>query len=230
MNQMKRHIFAGLTMLLFAALIIVSTMTGLAEEIYFWDAVIAVLAVYVMIYGVMKRSFFLFFFPIAVIGILFDTELGIEALTPVPILAIAALLSCGLRLIFPKRYVPATTKTASAETVSTSDSSIHIRTRFNSLVKYLDAKGVRDVHVDCSFSGNKLYFDRLVPEGAVLDVHMNLSFSGVDLFIPKTWRVEDLTNTTLSGVKNTEVPEHETDVTVRLFGNISFSGVDIRYV
>lgn len=221
----KRHVWIGLIMLVMAALIVCSRY-NLLGNVEVFDVTVTALMIYAMIDGVRRKSFFLLFFPLAIIGILYDTELHLTAITPYPILVIATLLSCGLRLIFPGK----TDVMQNGNTETKQTSRIDFSAKCSGASWHPDAQNIREVFVRNMFSGNELCLDKVGIEGPVLELYLYSSFSGTDVYIPQNWTVVDHTKKTCSVLNISERACDVSDKTVHLYGKIRFSNVDIKYM
>ena len=91
----KRNIVWGLTLILGALLVIFSQL-GYFDTVGIPSLIITILLIPVIILSAASLNFSGILFPLAILGILYDDVLGIQALTPWPILLAALLLSLGL--------------------------------------------------------------------------------------------------------------------------------------
>lgn len=96
-------IFWGLIFIAIAAYIVLDVL-GITAGIGLWSAILIILAAVVLIKSIRPLNFFGILFPIAFAGIILDSQLGIEAFTPWPILGIALFLSIGFSIIFKKGF------------------------------------------------------------------------------------------------------------------------------
>lgn len=225
----QKNIFKGLLFIL-AAFLIGAACFGLLGDISIFNIAVTAVCAVIFITSIKELNFAGMLFPLAIIGIIFDQQLGIEKLTPWPILIIAFLLTLGLESIFPSRKNKNFRNKSEAEYTSTDEDTVNIDTRFNGIVKYLDSKSLKYVNINSKFAGTKLFFDKAEIDGDVLEINVNMSFSGCDFYFPKNWRVEDNLNTQLAGIEVKGVRSDVFDKTVHLEGNMSFSGININYV
>ena len=75
-----------------------------------------------------------------------------------------------------------------------------------------------------------MYFDNAIMSNENAIVRINASFSGIELYIPKTWSVNDKTNVFLGSIDEKNRNNQTTTNTLTLVGDISFSGVEIIYI
>ena len=236
----KKNIFWGLAFIVLAAVIILKRF-GIFAEIGLFDIVVTILLIPIFVLGLRKMEFPLIFFPLAIAGILFDKELGIEVLTPWPIIFAALFLSVGMSILFPKNkglkkseYIEAECRDVDDEEAADGeegDEVVNITASFTGNVKYIESKNLKRVNVNASFSGIELYFDNAEfdKNGAV--INLNISFAGAKLYFPKNCIIIDKTDSLIGGVKEGGNRNGEkTGATVTIEGRLSFSGVEIIYV
>ena len=83
---------------------------------------------------------------------------------------------------------------------------------------------------NCSFGAMKVYFDNAIMSNENAIVSINDSLSGIELYIPKTWSVNDKTNVFLGSVSEKNRNNQTTTNNLTLVGDISLSGVEITYI
>lgn len=104
MREVKANkIFWGIFLLLAAVFLVVSQM-GLVEGVGVLSILFAIFWVAQFIEGLVKRSFGRMLFSLAFLCIIFDKQLGIEAITPWTVLGAALLGTIGLNMIFRKKW------------------------------------------------------------------------------------------------------------------------------
>ena len=76
----------------------------------------------------------------------------------------------------------------------------------------------------------EVYFDNTVLKDGRGTIIVDTSFSSVEIYIPKSWTVENKVNTSFGGIneKNRNIGTSENILTI--IGNISFAVVDIIYI
>lgn len=233
----RRSLFWGSFFILSAALIVLNQMDYLLG-VNLVSLIITLILIPFIFKSIQYRSFSGVMFPLAVIAILFDKQLGIESLTPWPILGVALFLSIGLNFIFPKdkkwfkEVISKNDNTfSSSETGVSDDEEVYVSAKFGESIKYINSKSLKKVNVYCQFSGVKVYFDDAEIDGNEAIINVSSSFSGIELYIPRKWHVKSQVSCFLGGVEEKGVREYEVqEKVVYLKGNISFSGITIRYV
>jgi len=187
----------------------------------------------VMVESLIHLSFTGVFIPAALLCIMFSSQLGLDKITPWPVLAAAVLLSIGFSIIFRKhdKWLNQMHFETDASFENITDDEMTCTVRFGEGTKYIMSENFEGASLNCQFGAIKAYFDnaKLSPNGAELNV--NASFSGVELFIPKHWKVASSLNAFLGGVeeKSRNAPDPDSPL-LTLTGNVSFAGIVIYYI
>lgn len=243
MNRRGTSVFWGGIFLLAGAFIIFSQL-GYLGHVNLATILISVGLGAIMIHSIPSVNFAGILIPAAFLCILYDAQWGITALTPWPVLITAVLGSIGLSMIFKKRYhyfhhhKKKCHKHANyfsddeAEVIdSPEDGKVSFSNRFGSSIKYINSDDFRRAELDCDFGAMKVYFDNAVIQGESAELYINASFSGVEISIPKNWRIENFTQCTLGGFDDhMRRRSDEYEKVLKVYGNISFSGVEIFYI
>lgn len=189
----------------------------------------------IIIRSVLKANFAGILFPIALICIQYDEQLGITAITPWTILIAALLGSIGLSMIFNKQPKWARRKSnwdsSKFNTIDTEDEShIKLKTSFAGSIKYINTNKFEQADLKCSFGAMKVYFDNAVLHEGKGIVNIEALFSGIELYIPRNWTIEDISTTTLGAITEKNRNEGTADNILTICGCIDFSGVEIIYI
>lgn len=232
----KERVFWGVFFILAAALLIVGRMDFLAEfSVFKLVAGVALLAC--LIKGVMYRSVTGIAFTLAIACIIFDNELGLQAITPWPVLAAATLVSIGFGFIFPnrhRRFYEEHIRESNYhydETVDYSDGGRNeYTTVFGSGIKYVNDEDLKNVHLSSVFGHMKVYFDNAVIKDEAT-LKLETVFGGIELFVPRHWNVVIDTTTVFGGASAKNQNENTTgSPTLYVKGEAVFGGVSIIYV
>jgi predicted membrane protein len=241
-----KNVLWGLLFIGIGALIICRA-AGLLPEIEavnVWNVLLSALLIPVFVEGFIHLIFSCIFFPIAIWGIIFSDQLGIQRFTPWPILGAALFLSIGCSLLVPRnikwmkrqwngdtlmdRYEGGENWTD--ENMADGMSDLKMNTRFAGSSKYINSEDFRNCEISCSFGGTKVYFDKAVIQGNSATIKLNAEFSGVELYIPKEWTVKNLLRCKMGGVEEKgERTAAKSGKFVVLTGDTSFSGVTVIY-
>jgi predicted membrane protein len=217
-----------------AALVIAN---ALYDFMGFWSIICLVIAVPIAIEFLIQRFFAGVFIPLAVLGIIFAVPLGIEQLTPWPLLAAAILLTIGFSVMFRKKMSISHIGGVDFDnfihnnTESIVEDEFSCSVKFGSSTKYFVSDNLEKAYLSCEFGGLKAYFDEatLSPIGATLLVEAR--FGGVELYIPKHWKVQNSITASLGGVNESGRSSPNPDSPVfTINGTVSFGAVEIRYI
>ncbi|MGN1206403.1 MAG: LiaF transmembrane domain-containing protein [Eubacterium sp.] len=235
----KDNIFWGVLLLLGAVYILAHSL-GYTPDISLVRIVIGVICVMSFIKSALRMEFFGMLFSLAVLLIVFDHVLGIEALTPWPVLGAAILGSIGLDMIFGSRarayrnrkaHRNINMKNEGAVDVDTSQvegDSVVISGLFNGTKKNINSNAFKKAFIDCKFCGMEVNMDNAIIQSGSAVVDLSVHFSGVEIYIPSNWHVVNNTDCSFGSVEEHHVNGVAEDgPTLVLQGNVRFSGVEI---
>ncbi len=230
----KDNLFWGLFLIAAAVLILVAKLGAFPEMSImkiFWTLVFSV----ALINSLANLAFPGVFFSLAFLGIIYDTELGITAITPWTILFVALLLSIGMSLI----YTPKKKKKVNPREIESGDfvvfdeedgNQFDFSSSFVGSIKYVNSDNFESANIDAKFAGMKVYFDNAIIQNGHATVNLNVSFAGVELYIPKNWRVDNQMSASFGGVEEKNRNNGADGPILTLRGNVSLGGVTILYV
>lgn len=231
-----KNIFWG-AVLIIAALVLLFNKLGYFHGINGFSIVASVFLLATLVDSLIRVNFGGILFSLAFIGILFDEQLGITAITPWTILLAALLGTIGLSLIFHKKrhhwfsHNNKELELYGGEDAMTEDEGhIKIRNSFGSTIRYINSDCLERVDVTSEFGAVNLYFDNAVLKDGKACINFDLSFAGAEIYVPKTWTVVFRTSNSFSGVSEKNLNESNGENTLTLFGNLSFSGVTVIYI
>lgn len=238
----KRDSFWGIILIGIAAVIILGKLDMLGG-INGYTGVVALGCALVLIRGIVKLEFSNILFAIAVLVILFDKQLHLEAITPWPVLGAACLGSIGLGMIFKKKHKIKMTingekyekefdRKAFKETVIDNDdqSEIKCSAMFSSSIKYVNSGDFKRADLECNFGSLQVYFDKAIIQGKTAVINVDCNFGKVDLIFPREWNIVTNLDAPFAGVSETKNPYNPNGPTVYVNGDITFGNGNIRYV
>lgn len=238
---MKKNYFWGVFLVLAGAYLVVSQM-GYLPKVGAFTLVFTIVCIAALVQGVLHISFGSILFPLAFIGILYDKQLGITAITPWTILVAALLGTIGLNLIFGRflkkhKYHCYSTSGhgkwnhgKKEESQSVDGENIDVEVSFGSVIRYVTSTDLHYASIEVSFGSVVVYFDNAqVPTGNVT-VNINSSFAGVELYVPASWQVINHMNSSFGAVDEKNKRSTELSATLTLEGSNTFGGVSIYYV
>lgn len=230
----KDNLFWGLFLIAAAVLILVAKL-GAFPDIsvmkIFWTLVFSV----ALVSSLVNLAFPGVYFSLAFLGILYDTELGITAITPWTILLVALLLSIGTCMIFtPKKRKKIKNHEIDGNDFVVFDeedgNQFDFSSSFVGSIKYVNSDNFESANIDAKFAGMKVYFDNAVIKNGHATVNLNVSFAGVELYVPKNWRVDNQMSASFGGVEEKNRNNGADGPILTLRGNVSLGGVTILYV
>ena len=209
----ERNIFWGILFVLGAIGLVIGKM-GFLSDINPFSLGFSVILGAIIIDSLFRLNYAGILFPIAFLCIIYDKQLGITTLTPWTVLIAALFGSIGLSMIFPKKN------------------------KFFEKKSYLSFEEGEDINTDkftsadisCKYSGLEIYFDNAVMAEDKAVLRLDVSFSGLELYIPRSWNVENRTNVFLGGIENKKYGDKVYTNTLILTGDVKLSGVEIHYI
>ena len=209
----KKNILGGLLLILLASIIVLNKVNVLPDLP--WTRMIAgVFMAYLVIISIPKLNFFGIIMPLCVIGCLFDTELGIEAITPGTLLIAGVLVSGGLALIFKRKknrefkmVIDENEKTMYEE----DGQIIHLENNFNSVSKYVNTAAFSEAYIENHFGSCNVYFNNATMQNQSAKIELDNNFGQMNLYFPKNWRVNIRQNTVGGPVKIYGEPNRDMD-------------------
>lgn len=228
-----KKVFWGILFLLAAVAVIAAGM-GLLEGFSFWTVLFSVGLIGFLVEGIFHRNFWSILFSLALLAILYDEQLGIEAITPWPVLGAALLGSIGLDILFPnKKWKKTKNSNCFCQDVDGSaldGELVHYEVSFGEAVKYITSKELADAHLECSFGSLSVYFNNAILKNGEAEVHAECSFGSIVLYVPADWRVVINVSNSFAGVEEKGHCNPNGDSTLYIRGEASFGGIEIRYI
>ncbi|MBD7912259.1 MULTISPECIES: hypothetical protein [Clostridium] len=230
----KDRIFWGIGFILLGVFLVINRL-GYFPDVNVFSLLFTVFLVLVIIKSLLRLNFPGVLFPLAFICIMYDNELGITGITPWTVLIAALFGSIGLSMIFNRHHKWIHTKYNSEdykfEKIDVEDDS-HVRCKssFGDSIKYINSDNFEQADLECSFGALKVYFDNATMANGKAVVNINASFSGIELFVPRSWNIDDRTHVFLGGISEKNKNDRQTENTLTLVGDISFAGVEIIYI
>lgn len=246
---MRKNVINGIGFLVAAAFVIVGSM-GILGEISVWKLLVSFVLVLILIKSLLRLRWTPVLFSLAFLAILYDELLGIENLTPWPVLGAALLGSIGLNMILGKNHEPAHFNfdfdfggrnrgvKMDGNGVSKVDESEHnfkCDVSFATITKYIKSQSLRNASINNSFGQVIIYFDEAVLENGTANVRVINSFGNVKLYIPSDWEVVVKQSESFGQVKTFKsdgimncVIEGSNKLYVS--ANTSFGDIEIHYI
>lgn len=236
-----RKIFWGVLLLLGAVVLLVERL-GYLElgGIGFWNILLSVLLAGWFVDGVLRLEYGSMLFAAACFVIVNDELLGLEAITPFPVLAAALLGTLGLNMVLPAKYKyrrpwkKHATEGGAGAHVREGDGifgeEIHYEVSFSESVKYVAGQSFSHAHLESSFGSLTVYFEETLPKEGAADVKVDVSFGSMVLCVPHTWKVSLRVDTPFGGVKEMGHCNPDGENALEIYGTVSFGSLEIHYL
>lgn len=231
----KKSIFWGVIIILLGVYVIASKLVAL-PSIPVIKIAFTILLAYIIFNGIRKLHFGEIFIPLAIIAWMFDKALGIENLTPWPVLIAAVLLSIGFGMIFKKRrFVVKSGRDISMATFENVDineadgSTISVKSVFGEVSKYVNSDNFTTGEIQSTFGEVRVYFNNAVMAEGKSTLYIDSTFGDVWVYLPKTWRMEMKRNSSFGDISVKGTGNNDMDAPlIKIEANSTFG--DIRIV
>lgn len=205
-----------------------------------WTAISAGFCVMWFINGLIKLSFGNMLFPLAFLVIIFDETLGLESMTPFPILFAALFGTIGLNMVFggrKKKTVEINGKEYKwdghknvVEESTQSDERFDCEVAFGSSVKYVNSHHLKYGNIETSFGNCTVYFDKAMLGDGQATVKTETSFGKTVLYVPKSWNVSVNVSKAFGSVTESGNCTTGSENVLLIVGEVSFGAMEIIYV
>lgn len=233
----RKNVFWGIALLAGAAALLLSRL-GFLGGIRFWPMMLSIALLAILIKeGIEKRSFQGLLFPLAFLIIVNDELLGLEAITPWPVLGAAVLGSLGLDRLFPgfKRRRSGHSKRGGwgqdrgTEEHIGENGRIFYKNNFGDSTKY--ASGiVGRIEVANSFGSIQVYLTETLLADHRAEVYVENSFGSIVIYVPAVWKVVLDAQASFGSVEeNGNCNPYGEDV-VYIEGSVNFGSLEVVYV
>lgn len=233
----KKSTFWGIFLLVAAAFIIAGNL-GVFGEISVWTVGFSIVLAAWFIASMFKLSFGGMLFSLAFAAILFDEALGIEAITPWPVLGAALLGTIGFNMIFNKNKRDKFFGVNMAHGMNgqlvdeqfADDEMFKCESAFGSSVKYVSSCALRQAKLESSFGSLTVYFDEAKLGNDPVNIYVENSFGKMVLFIPKEWNTDVNVDRAFGSFNENGRPTREDSKKVYIQGETNFGQLEINYI
>lgn len=175
-------------------------------------------------------------FSLACAAIVYDEYLGIEKITPWPVLGAALLGTIGMNMIFKKKRdhshiigINHINGNIVDEQFS-DDEKFKCEVAFGSSVKYVNNKALKKARLENTFGSLVVYFDNAgLYEGKAV-VKVENSFGKTTLYIPREWNTIVNVDKAFGNVSEVGRPTGESANTLYIEGESNFGQLEIQYI
>lgn len=233
-HQNSERSYWGIFLVVIAIALIVNKL-GFLKDFSIWSITLTIVSVAILFNGILRRSIGGILFPIAFLIILHDEFLGLEAITPWPVLGAAILATAGLNMLFPhfgKKPFAGPVYFGNAQGMQDekrNNNTVYYQNHFGTSVKYLKG-AVSEVYVKSDFGSFDLYLTEAELIGNSGSVHVNSSMGEVKLYVPAGWNVVTNIHNSFASVEKAGVENPQGVTNLLVNGNVSFGSLKIIYV
>lgn len=231
-----KKVFWGILFLLGAVALIVGQL-GYLDGLNFWSILFSIGLFGFLVEGLVNVNFGMIMFALAFLIIVNDKLLGLEAITPWPVLGAALLGSIGLDILFPhkkrkKNYKINNQKCVNEETrtESANGESVSFEVTFGEAVRYVTSTNLKSVNAQCSFGSLEIYLNNAMLKDNSAVVNVDCSFGSTVLYIPGDWNVIQQAKASLGGIDEKGFHSPNGQNTLSIGGSVSFGSLEIRYI
>lgn len=228
MNRFRK-VFWGI-MFIVGAMALLVIKLGYLEGIGFWSILFTLALIGIMVDGVLSKGYGKILFSLAFLVIIYDEFLGLEAITPWPVLGAALLGTIGLNILFPHVGWKSWKSGKSSDEVILDGDIISFTNSFGEAVKYLSGQEISRVQVKNSFGEMHVYFDGAILKNGRAEVYVDNSFGETVLYIPKGWDVVNEIRASFGDVSEQGIRTPDGSGRIRIRGKVGFGDCDIRYL
>ncbi len=238
--KLGKNIFWGIFFIAAAAFVVVGSL-GLLGNISGWTLAFSMVLVAWFIRSIIKVSFGGMLFSLAFGAILFDEFLGIEAITPWPVLGAALLGTIGLNMIFKKKsHWDNTVKihcngkeyhgTNMVDEQTGDDETFKCEVVFGSSVKYVNSMSLRRANIENTFGSLMVYFDNAGLCDGKATVVIENTFGKTTLYVPREWSTVVNVDKTFGSISEVGRSTGESGNTLYIEGESTFGQLEIQYI
>lgn len=233
----KRNVFWGMALLLGAVALLLGKF-GYLEGIGFWSILFDICLAAILLGGFARRSFGTILFSLAFLVIVNDKLLGLEAITPWPVLGAALLGTIGLNLLFPGfgRHRPGhhliqmgNGKSGRIEEYDRDGTRVCCENTFGDSVKYVSGE-IEEVELENTFGTLQVYFTEAQPVGGSARIQLESSFGSMVLYVPASWKVKMNIDTAFGNAEESGRCSPEEGNVVQIGGSVNFGSLEVVYV
>lgn len=231
----KRKIGWGVLLILCAVALLANKLgflESLLAGLSIWSIILSVLLAMFLVEGVCNRSFGQILLSLALLIIVNDEFLHLEAITPWPVLGAALLGTLGLNIIFPnfkkKPGMKFINKDCTVDEERHNGDVVSYENCFGSSVKYLSGE-ISCVNIESNFGCFEVFFNDVVLRNHSARVNVESNFGEVKLHVPADWNVEISSETAFGKVEESGRCNPASDQTLYVIGEANFGHLLISY-
>lgn len=238
--KVGKNVFWGIFFIAAAIFVVVGNL-GILGNVSGWTIAFSMILIAWFIKSLIKVSFGGMLFSLAFGAILFDEVLGIEAITPWPVLGAALLGTIGLNMIFRKKkswgkHVKINCNGKEYNCVNVVDEQTGDEETFNcevvfgSSVKYVNSVSLRRANIENTFGSLMVYFDNAGLSNGTATVHVENTFGKTTLYVPREWKTIVNVEKAFGNLSEVGRSTGESENTLYIEGESTFGQLEIQYI
>lgn len=232
----NKNMFTGILLLAGAAALLLSRL-GYLGGVSFWTIVFNIGLLAFLTKGVARRKFELILFSLAGLIIVNDELLGLEAITPWPVLVAAVLGNIGLKILFPnfgRKRIRRLGDGGNAQKggeleYGRSGDAVFYENAFGDVTKYLSGV-VGRVDAENSFGSMQIYFTETLLKDHRAVVNVDTSFGSMVIYVPGVWKVVLDVQTAFGSADEKGNGNPFGEDVLYIGGEVNFGSLEVVYV
>lgn len=230
----RSNFFGGLALIAVAVLLVANGM-GVLPNVPWLQAIVSICLAIFSLKQIWKRHFFWSMISLGCVAWIWEGYLGIEAITPFPLLLAAGLLGVGLNMMIgKKKHIVSITQEGHAVTIDEARTEnwedgrhVTLENIFNSTSKYVNSDAFSTAEFQNVFGSANIYFNNAVVADGAADVDVENVFGQLNLYFPSTWRLQVNKEAVFGGVRICGKPCTDPDAPLirmnaeSVFGNVT---------
>lgn len=241
---MMRKKFWGVLLILAAIALVISRL-GLKYSVPlgFWQVVGTLFFGAGLIEGLSKKKIGTSVFSIAFLLIIYQDQLSLRSVGSWTILGAALLITIGLNMIFKqhfqfwyenvssgKNYIINGDDGKEEFTENEVGSTIKVSSFLNTTSRYIQSQNLRRIDVKANLSDVNLYLDNAMLQDGHATIKVDVSLGDVNIYVPRSWDVNDSVDAFLADVKFVGMPSGEGTQNLKVEGSVRLGDVKVHYV
>lgn len=240
--KLGKNIFWGVFFLGAAAFILLGSL-GFFGGVSGWTLAFSILLLAWFVHSLFRIDWDGMLFSLALGAILFDEALGIEEITPWPVLFAALFGSIGLNMLFkkkPRNHISGKYCTDGKDGKSDTKSVVDVEVEedeifrcevtFGSSVKYVNSKYLKLAQLKNAFGSLMVYFDNAELGDGKAVAEVNNSFGKMTLYVPREWDTRLEVTKSFGNVAEVGRPTGESGKQFIIRGESSFGQLEVQYI
>lgn len=218
---MKKNNITGGLILIVLALFLIGSSMGIIPTVPWFQILCTGLLAVLIIRSLWKRRFLGAVMSLCLVAWLWEKELGIEEITPWPLLLAGLLLGIGLNMIFRREkqvhvhYSGHIHERGGVHTERTENYQdgrhVTFENSFSSVSKYVNSDAFSSAEFENNFGSANIYFNNAIVANGEATVDVANNFGETNIYFPKTWRLHLSQESAFGAVKVYGAPNNDMD-------------------